>query len=242
MLTSRHHQANTSQSFWELTSITKLAEQYKIDQNLQYLKWAPLATLKKIFIQYRFFTQYYITDLALLISKLPFGQLRSILAEILNEELGNGNATQAHPNLYDQFLMSIGIPQESLNVVNLQCIQSLHQIQQSLLNKPWAYGVGLRGLGGECLCQIYLSTMHKYFSQNSAITHIQAQIAWTFWDIHIGEVELHHKEIVRAAINDVLATDPDVAPDLINGYLESKTAWDNFWQHIFASARNNKTR
>src|SRR3990167_2261142 len=82
--------------FWELADITKATEKYKVDKNLQYLAIAPLPILKKIFIQYRFFTHYYIADLAILISKLPFGELKSILSDILFEELGNGKAADAH--------------------------------------------------------------------------------------------------------------------------------------------------
>lgn len=226
------------ESFWQLTDTTRMSEKYKIDENLKSLKYASLDTLKKIFIQYRFFTHYYITDLAILISKLPFGQLRSILADILDEELGEGIASHSHPTLYDDFLISIGIPKKALKIADPHCMQNLRDIQQSLVNKSWAYGVGLRGMGGECLCQIYLSTMHAFFSQNLNIIAMQDRIAWTFWDIHIGEVDLHHQKIVRAAIDDALVSDPDIVTDLTNGYLESKNAWDLFWQHIFNASKN----
>ena len=76
------------------------------------------------------------------------------------------------------------------------------------------------------------------FSQNLAIIGMQDKIAWKFWDIHIGEVDLHHQEIVRAAIDAVLISEPEVTADLTNGYLESKEAWDLFWQQIFKAARN----
>jgi len=45
---------------------------------------------------------------------MPFGKLKSILAEILNDELGNGNSKAAHPILYDNFLKSLGIKNEEL--------------------------------------------------------------------------------------------------------------------------------
>lgn len=227
---------NTNLSFWELADITKAKEKYKIDINLQYLKIAPLKTLQKIFMQYRFFTHYYITDLALLISKLPFGELRSILGEILAEELGDGDADGAHPKLYDNFLQSIGISQNALNTADFYCLQNLKTIQNSLLKNSWGYGVGLRGMGGECLCQIYLATMHDYFSQNLNIIKLADKIDWKFWEIHIGEIDLHHQTIMRAAIDNLIVQHPEVKPDLIAGYLESKTAWDLFWQRIFQTS------
>jgi hypothetical protein len=223
--------------FWQLANITQSSEQYRIDKNLQYLNIAPLAVLKKIFIQYRFFTQYYITDLALLISKLPFGNLKTILADILYEELGNGDATNAHPQLYDCFLESIGISELEMEQADEYCISNLKTIQSSLINQSWAYGVGLRGMGGECLCQIYLATMHTYFSKNPLIVAKQKEIDWRFWDIHIGEVDLHHQKIVKDAIDELIIRQPETMHDLISGYLESKKAWDLYWAQIYQSAK-----
>lgn len=57
--------------FWQLADTKRVHEKYKIDTNLQYLKFAPIEVLKNIFLQYRFFTHYYITDLAILLSKIP---------------------------------------------------------------------------------------------------------------------------------------------------------------------------
>jgi hypothetical protein len=197
----------------------------------------PLDMLKKVLIQYRFFTHYYIADLAILISKLPFGPLRSIMADILNEELGMGDAKDSHPALYEDFLLSIGVTAQELEMADAYCIFNLREIQQSLQDNSWGYAVGLRGMGGECLCQIYLSTLHEYLSQNPAIIKMQDSIAWKFWEIHIGEVDQHHQRIVRAAIDDVLESDPYLADELIQGYLESQGAWDRFWQQIFNAAR-----
>ena len=230
----------TSESFWEMAGVAKMEEKVRIDQNLKSLEYMPLETLKKVLIQYRFFTHYYISDMAILISKLPFGQLRTIMADILNEELGMGDANDSHPALYDAFLLSIGIPQEQLEVADTYCLRNLSEIQESLLSQSWAYGVGLRGMGGECLCQIYLSTMHEYFSKNPAIVEMQEDIAWKFWEIHIGEVDLHHQRIVKAAIDNLIVSDPDLANDLIEGYKESQGAWDRFWQQIFKAANQSR--
>jgi hypothetical protein len=232
-------QLDSSKTFWDMTEFVKASEKYKIDRNLQYLAIAPLEHLKKIFIQYRYFTHYYITDLALLISKLPFGKLRSILAEILYEELGNGDQHDAHPALYDEFLVSIGIARDELERPDLNCLRNLKEIQSALINNTWAYAVGLRGMGGECLCQIYLSTMYDYFSKNPAITAIKDQIAWKFWDIHTGEADLHHQRIMRDAIDELVFQQPETIDDLVTGYQQSKQAWDNFWEQIFNASRKN---
>lgn len=228
--------ANSRESFWEMTDYTKMSEKFRIDHNLASLKNMPLEMMKKVLIQYRFFTHYYIADLALLISKLPFGELRTILADILNEELGEGDANQSHPVLYDQFLLSIGVEKDKLEMANPFAIKNLRQVQESLLQQSWSYGVGLRGMGGECLCQIYLATVHEYFSKNPAILAMQDKIEWKFWDIHTGEVDLHHQTIVRAAIDELLIQSPELTQDLIDGYQESRDAWDRFWQQAFSAA------
>ena len=72
-INARSECLDAKESFWQLADFTKTNERYRIDKNLQSLKFARLSTLKKIFVQYRFFTHYYILDLAILISKLPFG-------------------------------------------------------------------------------------------------------------------------------------------------------------------------
>ena len=69
-------------------------------------------SLRQVCTQYRFFTIDYISDLALLLAKLPFGGLRSLLSQILAEELGEGDAAKAHPEIYDRFLASIGVVPE----------------------------------------------------------------------------------------------------------------------------------
>lgn len=66
--------------FWEMAESERTLAEYRVNANLRYLRSASPETLRKIFVQYRFFTLYYITDLALLVSRLPFGALRSGLA------------------------------------------------------------------------------------------------------------------------------------------------------------------
>ena len=63
-------------------------------------------------------------------------------------------------------------------------------------------------MGGECLCQIYLSTMHEYFSKNPEIEKIKQNLEWEFWNIHIGEIDLHHQTIVKNAISEIILEYP----------------------------------
>lgn len=225
----------TADDFWRLANITKVNEQFRVDRNLFALQSASLKQLQTILIQYRYFTIYFISDLAYLISQLPFGELRSVLAEILYEELGSGDSKKSHPNLYDEFLLSIGIKKTELINSNKECIANLENIRQLVLTSSVALGVGLRGIGGECLCQIYLTTLYDYLILNSEIHAMKDKIAWEFWQIHIGEVDLHHQDIIKSALNDFMLNHPFDIKELLKGYELSRMAWDEFWKTIFAA-------
>ncbi|CAM3344617.1 iron-containing redox enzyme family protein [Paracidovorax anthurii] len=160
--------------FWQLADSSKTEAEYLADSRLRTLQTLPLDALQRIFVQYRFFTIYYISDLALLVHRLPFGKLRSLLAEFLSEELGEGSEDGAHPHLYDEFLKSVGADPQSFDAAALPSnIDLLEEISALMQDKSPTRGVGLRGLGGECLCQLYLSAMHSHFSKNPAIQSMQ---------------------------------------------------------------------
>lgn len=229
----------TPQTFWQLADDSRMLAEYKVDRNLRYLRTAPPEILKKIFVQYRFFTHYYITDLALLVAKLPFGSLRSCLGEFLSEELGDGDPTDSHPQLYDGFLRTLGVSEEQLQRPSPSVLSSLDGVRASLETRSWAYGVGLRGMGGECLCQIYLSSMHENFIRNPYIQERREDLAWKFWDIHTGEVDVEHRLRTRQAITELVESDPSHIEDLAAGYTQAKGAWDQFWKDIFAEAKGD---
>jgi hypothetical protein len=165
---------------------------------------------------------------------LPFGKLRSLLAEFLSEELGSADAALAHPQLYDAFLVSIGMDPSSFQGCEYKVnLELLEEISSLMATASPAQGVGLRGLGGECLCQLYLEAMHGHFSKNPEIMVISDRIDWRFWDIHTGEVDISHRLRLRAAIDEEIAGSPDLEADIRNGYTKSKHSWDTFWTNIF---------
>lgn len=221
-------------NFWELADATRVQAEYAADSRLQALRALPLEKLNKIFVQYRFFTIYYINDLALLVHRLPFGKLRSLLAEFLGEELGNGDATLAHPQLYDDFLMSTGVDPRTLDGCAYESnLELLEEISSLMITGSPMRGVGLRGLGGECLCQLYLEAMHSHFSKNPEIVAVADRIDWRFWDIHTGEVDISHRLRLRAAIDAEIARSPALEAEIRAGYEKSKSAWDTFWANVF---------
>ncbi|ATB29911.1 hypothetical protein MEBOL_003366 [Melittangium boletus DSM 14713] len=211
--------------------------EYLADKKLQYLEHASLDVLKRIFVQYRYFTISYISDLALLVYRLPFGNLRSLLADFLNDELGNGQHEQAHQRIYDDFLVSLGMSQDELEADAHQTnLRLLGEISDLVMKEsPW-YAVGLRGMGGECLCQVYLAAMHAYFMKNPAIQEMKDRLDQRFWDIHTGEIDIEHRERLREALMAAVDRDPAALEGLVGGYKKSKGVFDRFWDNIFEAA------
>lgn len=108
----------------------------------------------------------------------------------------------------------------------------LKGLTRDLSSNPVAYGVGLRGMGGECLCQTYLSEMFEHLKRNPHLRAHEADIDWEFWTIHTGEEDIVHGELTRAAIDHYLGEDTRVLPELAKGYTRSISAWNLFWQNI----------
>ncbi|MFK3647784.1 iron-containing redox enzyme family protein [Lysobacter enzymogenes] len=190
--------------------------------------------------QYRCFTDYYIADIALLIARLPPGRMRSFLADILFDELGSGDAAQAHPQLYDDFLASLGIdhaPRDRLPLAaNLALLDAARARLVAADSDP-AYGVGLRGMGGECVCQVYLARLYEHLIRNPYVREHRDRIDWTFWDLHVGEHDIAHREKLRALIGEEVGRmDAGSVAGLERGYRDSMQAWQSFWSHIHAAA------
>ncbi len=216
--------------FWEMVDDTRLQTEYNVDRQVISLQNLSLETLQNIFLQYRYFTKYYSGDLGLLIFKVPDGKFKSLMAEILYEELGNGDPTRAHTQLLDHFLLGIGVHGDRLeNSLEPENALLLEEARRLMLANPPAYAIGLRGMGGECLCQIYLTAVYKSLLKNPLILELKDAIDWTFWEIHTGEVDIEHRTKVRAAINEIIGTDPDSIEYIAAGYLKAKNAWDSFW-------------
>lgn len=222
--------------FWQFADEAKEATEALADRRMAVIADLPVDALRQVCTQYRFFTIDYISDLSLLVAKLPFGGLRSLLGRILHEELGEGAADKAHPAIYDRFLASIGVTPEARE----RCLPANRAILSGLTSEMSrrgpAFGVGLRGMGGECLCQTYLSVMFEHMRTHPYLRANEDRIDWEFWTIHTGEQDIIHGELTRQAIDDYIREDPDALPELAQGYERSITAWNHFWQNIFEAS------
>jgi hypothetical protein len=227
----------TSDDFWKITEAKRVETETNTDPRFECLQTANLDVLRKIMLQYRFFTKYYITDLGLLVSKLPPGKMRSMLGSILYEELGSGDSEGDHLRLWDCFLISLGIneaaPENSGNPKNIALLEELSRL---LRKGSVGYGIGLRGMGGECVCHVYLVRMYEFLIRNPYIRERRGEIDWRFWDIHVGETDIRHQEMIHEAIGELIAADPNQIENLADGYERAMAIWWAFWANVFDGA------
>ena len=228
-------------AFWNIADETRLETEYKVDKKLKFLQNASHEALQNICLQYRYFTKDFPDNLAVLLAKTPQGNFKSLIGEIVSEELGEGNPERAHLRLYDNFLVSIGISENILEKsLYPENTALLNEIRQLTFRQSQAYGIGLVGMGGECLCQIYLSNMYDNLIKNPYIQQHQKSIDWEFWNFHIGEADIIHRQKVRQAINEIVQVDPSSVEDLASGYLKAKHNWDTFWNNNYKLAMINR--
>ena len=224
-------ETTTMEDFWAFADDAKTALQYDADEKLKYLEHAPPDDLRQIAVQYRHFVERYPANLSMLVARLPYGKLRSLLATILAEELGEGKEEDAHIVWYDSFLRSIGVDEEAMQNVLPDNDRLLNEIAGGCYNKPWSYAVGLVGMGGECLCQIYLTSMYKYLLRNPFIIAEGDRVDHHFWTYHTGPEDAAHRILVRNAISDII--DDELAKDVLDGYKYGKLTWDQFWENNY---------
>jgi len=220
-------------AFWKLASDARLVARHLADKNVRRLGEADLPTLRAILVQYRWFTAYFPGDLGLLIQKLPPSRMRTFLGEVLYEELGSGDPARAHLAIYDNFLETLGISldevEESANPHN---ISLLEMIRYRLTTGGYAYGIGLRGMGGECLCQVYLESIHYYLFKNKEIQAILPKLDMTFWEIHAGEEDQTHARKTREYIEEMCNT-KELIRQCSLGYLDAERMWKIFWENAY---------
>lgn len=219
----------TTNMFWATADEAQATTTRRADAQFGRAEDCDLATLRALLLPYRWFTVYYIGDLAHLIAKLPASALRSFLGHVLDDELGNGDDRGAHPALYDAFLRSLGASDADLAADHARTVALFERARGELVRGSAAYAVGLRGMGGECMCQVYLDRLHAHVVRNPHVQRMRDAIDWRFWDIHVGPTDVHHREQTRALLDRWVGDAPELAPDMAAGFETSLRAWDEFW-------------
>jgi heme oxygenase-like protein len=233
--------ADSTGRFWEMADALQERTVSHAQGLFEFAERASPRQLMDLLVQYRFFTIYCIADIAILVARMRDGRLRSFLAEIVSDELGNGDPQLAHPCLYDDFLRSLGVPLTCLDGVGLPSnIAMLNRVRKTLLEQDcsMAYGVGLRGMGGACVGRLYLSRLYRHFVKNPYIQSGRQDIDWRFWELHVGDHDVDHRRRTRELINDeIVGRCSSDLQELERGYRESMGSWRAFWSNILEASK-----
>lgn len=229
------------EAFWARAELSKLEAKFAVAQEMGALPHLSIQALRAITLQYRYFTQAFVTDLALLVARCPEGRLRSLLGQLVNEELGRGDPEEAHLRLYDRFLASIGAIEPGAGAgelrtrVHPRVRDLLAELRDRTVNGSTFYALGMRGMGGECVCGVYFSVMHVHLRKHPFIIANESNIDWTFWDIHAGHADVEHNALVRAAVAELLldGAHPDAVDEVAAGYDYGTATWDEFWTTVY---------
>jgi hypothetical protein len=231
------------EAFWARAAMSKLETRFALGREMEALPRLSIDALRAVVLQYRYFTRAFITDLSLLVARCPEGRLRSLLGQLVDEELGMGNPDEAHARLYDRFLETIGAITPDASEAEL-CAAAhpkvdalLVELNQRTTRRSPLYAIGMRGLGGECVCGVYFSVMHTHLRKHPFIVEHEADIDWKFWDIHAGHADVEHNELVRAAVAELLEDrhhrQPGAVTELSDGYDFGTAMWDAFWTAVY---------
>jgi hypothetical protein len=227
--------------FWARTELSKLEARFAVSQEMGALPQLSIQALRAITLQYRYFTQAFVTDLALLVSRCPEGRLRSLLGQLVHEELGCGDPEATHLRLYDRFLESIGAIDLRAGAgalsagIHPQVRELLAELRDRTARRSIFFAIGMRGLGGECVCGVYFSVMFVHLRKHPFIIERESNIDWRFWDIHAGHADLEHNHLVRAAVTELLldGEHPDAVSEVAAGYDFGTATWDRFWTTVY---------
>ena len=240
--TSTHDDARAAlEAFWARAELSKLEARFAIAREMDALPRLSIQALRAITLQYRYFTQVFVTDLAHLVVRCPEGRLRSLLGQLVNEELGCGDPEHAHLRLYDRFLESIGAIERGATGEQLhgrahpRVRELLGDLSSRTANRSTLYAIGMRGMGGECVCGVYFSVMHGHLRKHPFIVEHESRIDWRFWDIHAGHADIEHNTLVRSAVAELLdGRHADAVNEVAAGYDHGTATWEEFWATLYA--------
>lgn len=228
------------EAFWSRAATSKRESATALAREMGVLSQLPLDAVRAIALQYRYFARAFTTDLALLVARCPDGRFRSLLGQLIAEELGQGDPEVAHARLYDRFLESIGAlapgatADELCNAAHPTVSVLLAQLNERTAHRSPLYAIGMRGLGGECVCGIHLSTLHGQLRLHPELND-RADVDWRFWDVRTCHVDLEHGALVRDAIAELLhgLGSVDAVGELAAGHDFGASMWSALWTAVY---------
>ena len=225
--------------FWSATEDSVVAEEIVARDRLGRLASCSIQEMILLFRHYRLFTMRHIDDLAIVVSRLPFSPFKAFLGSVLNAEFGMGTRdgfANNHVALLDAFLVSLGARKEFCQdpdfelPANLALLDGLsRQVQRESL----AYSIGLRGMGAECLCQVYLTAIFELSEKNPAFIERRPSLDLRFDAFHRGPVAVEHRIQIRDCIAELVLREPNSLEQLKAGYERARQSFDEFFENIY---------
>ncbi len=142
-----------------------------------------LPEVRILAIQMYQFSNVFNRILAGILACCPEAEAQQVILENLFEEMGEGDPTLAHPELFRRFTRTLGIDDETL--AQLPPEPETHHLIETYLNLPHRYGY-LAALGAVCFAsEGIVGTLYTQLQQGIIGVAGVPQDALTFFDVHI---------------------------------------------------------
>jgi hypothetical protein len=237
---STHHVSTKKiEAFWRETEDLKVEEEIMAQDSLQRLSSCSLDEMILLFRHYRLFTIQHIDDLAVVLGRLPFGELKAFFSQVLFEEFGmetDEGFDNNHVRLLDSFIVSLGSSYSYCQDSKVELpsnVALLNGITERVHNASLPFAIGLRGMGTECLCQVYLTAIFDLVEKNPHFKKCQDALDLRFESLHRGEIEKLHRIHMRQRIAELINNDPEQLPILMAGYEMARKSFHEFFANIY---------
>ena len=190
---------NEIRRFWDQTDKTAVAEEIHAQDSLRRLADCSREEMLLLFRHYRLFTIRHIDDLCWVLARLPFSEFKAFLSKVLFEEFGmetEQGYKNNHVHLLDAFMVTLGADQSFCQDPELELKSNrklLDELTTQVKENSIAYAIGLRGMGTECLCQVYLTTIFNMAEKNPYFIKNKPHLDLRFEQLHRGPVEIEHR-------------------------------------------------
>ncbi len=225
--------------FWEQTDKAKVAEEIYAQDSLRRLSYCSKEEMLLLFRHYRLFTIRHIDDLCWVLARLPFSEFKAFVSKVLFEEFGmetEQGYESNHVHLLDAFMVSLGADQSFCEDPELELesnMNLLDELTTRVKKNSIAYAIGLRGMGTECLCQVYLTTIFNMVEKNPYFIKNKHMLDLRFEQLHRGPVEIEHRVKMRERIMDIICKGPYLLPELKDGYECARSSFHKFFANIY---------
>lgn len=187
-----------------------------------------LAEVQILAVQMYKFSKEFNRILAGILSRCPDDSAQQVILENLFDEMGQGDPTLAHPELFRQFTRALGIDDATLS--SLPTAPETCHLIDTYLNLPHQYSY-LAALGAVCFAsEGIVNTLYTQLQRGIAEAAALPKEALIFFDVHIDVDDSHAAHL--AALIEPRITTTEVAMDVNRAILDAMNARVCFFDGI----------